>query len=234
MSDAFDPYYSWLGIPPREQPVDYYRLLGIVLYEDNPEVIENAADRQMAHLHTRQLSKHADLSQRLLNEVAMAKVCLANPERKAAYDDQLRKMGKKPLVHRPTPWHGSVPTPIQISPTVERPAGNRPQPLEIEVESPESLRQQRAESRKKRSLITAGVLLISGGVVWAGLWPLLSNLDLAQSSVHAIQVGDQLTRRLVAVVRIELQGLADQRRNDRRQFREDVFDRQHLFEPGLA
>ena len=182
MSDAFDPYYSWLGIPPQEQPVDYYRLLGIVLYEDNPEVIENAADRQMAHLHTQQLSKHAALSQRLLNEVAAAKVCLANPKKKAAYDEQLRKMGKKPLVHRRTPSHGSVPTPIPISPAAERPVGNRPKPVEIKVESPESLRQQRARFREKRSLITAGLLLISAALVLAFLWSFLSNRDLTARS----------------------------------------------------
>ena len=28
MSDHFDPYYTWLGIPPEEQPPDHYRLIG--------------------------------------------------------------------------------------------------------------------------------------------------------------------------------------------------------------
>ena len=43
---SFDPYLNWLGIPPHEQPPNFYRLLGVVLFESNPEVIEQAADRQ--------------------------------------------------------------------------------------------------------------------------------------------------------------------------------------------
>ena len=26
---AFDPYHKWLGIPPKQQPPDHYRLLGV-------------------------------------------------------------------------------------------------------------------------------------------------------------------------------------------------------------
>ncbi|HUT11572.1 MAG TPA: hypothetical protein VMY42_13810 [Thermoguttaceae bacterium] len=103
MSDAFDPYHAWLGIPPREQPANHYRLLGIPEYEDNPSVIENAADRQMMHLRTHQTGKHSKLSQRLLNEVAAAKVCLLNPRPKAEYDEQLREKSKpKKLAKRHT------------------------------------------------------------------------------------------------------------------------------------
>jgi len=29
MVEPFDPYYEWLGIPPRDRPADYYRLLGL-------------------------------------------------------------------------------------------------------------------------------------------------------------------------------------------------------------
>ena len=43
---SFDPYLNWLGIPPHEQPPNFYRLLGVVLFESNPEVIQQAADRQ--------------------------------------------------------------------------------------------------------------------------------------------------------------------------------------------
>jgi formylglycine-generating enzyme required for sulfatase activity len=91
MADAFDPYYVWLGIPPAEQPANHYRLLAINLFESNAEVIENAADQRMVHLRTFQIGRQADLSQRLLNEVATAKVCLLRPEKKAAYDQQLQR-----------------------------------------------------------------------------------------------------------------------------------------------
>lgn len=88
---SFDPYYHWLGIPPREQPPNHYRLLGIELFEPNEDVISFAADRQMAHLRAFQNSKQAADSQRLLNEVSAARVCLLSSERRAAYDAELRE-----------------------------------------------------------------------------------------------------------------------------------------------
>ena len=91
MPEQFDPYHEWLGIPATEQPPNHYRLLGIPAFEESPTVIESAADRQMAHLRTFQLGKRAALSQKLLNEVAAAKVCLLNPGKKAAYDERLRQ-----------------------------------------------------------------------------------------------------------------------------------------------
>jgi hypothetical protein len=91
MQTEFDPFHVWLGIPPEEQPPNRYRLLGIPLFESNADVIAMAADRQMGHLRTFQSGKHSDLSQRLLNDVAAAKVCLLNSAKKAAYDEQLRQ-----------------------------------------------------------------------------------------------------------------------------------------------
>jgi hypothetical protein len=44
----------------------------------------------MAHLRTYQLGPNSELSQRLLNEVATAKLCLLDPMRKAEYDQSLR------------------------------------------------------------------------------------------------------------------------------------------------
>jgi len=86
----FDPYHRWLGIPAEERPANRYRLLGLKLFEDDRDVIESAADRQMAHLRTFQMGKHAEASQKLLNEVAAARVCLLNPDKKAAYDTRLK------------------------------------------------------------------------------------------------------------------------------------------------
>ena len=59
MADTFDPYRMWLGIPPGEQPPNYYRLLGLPPFEDNSESIEHAAQRQTAHLRTLPSGKHA-------------------------------------------------------------------------------------------------------------------------------------------------------------------------------
>jgi hypothetical protein len=90
MGTVFDPYRKWLGIPLWEQPADHYRLLGITPFENDPDVIEAAADRQMAHIRNYQSGQHSELSQKILNELANARVCLLNPEKKSAYDAQLR------------------------------------------------------------------------------------------------------------------------------------------------
>ena len=90
MSESFDPYYEWLGIPPRHQPPNHYRLLGLELFEENADVIERATDRQMAHVRTFQTGKHSKDSQRLLNELSAAKICLLSAARKAEYDAQMR------------------------------------------------------------------------------------------------------------------------------------------------
>jgi len=91
MSEPFDPYHVWLGIAPKDQPPNHYRILGVDLFEANPNAIENAADRQMAHLRTFQAGKHGALSQKILNEVAAAEICLLNRQKKTAYDQHLRE-----------------------------------------------------------------------------------------------------------------------------------------------
>ena len=99
MSETFDPYRKWLGIPPEEQPPHYYRLLGLVPFEADPEVITTAADGRMALLKRFQSGRYAAISQQLLNQIATAKVCLLNAEKRSAYDAQLRvRLGdeKKP------------------------------------------------------------------------------------------------------------------------------------------
>ncbi len=91
MSESFDPYLKWFGIPPRDRPVHHYRLLAIEVFEADAEVIENAADQRMAHLKRFNTGKHSALAEKLLNEVAAARVCLLNPAKKAKYDEELRQ-----------------------------------------------------------------------------------------------------------------------------------------------
>ncbi len=91
MTDSFDPYRKWLGIRPQDQPPHHYRLLGLEIFEADEETIANAADQRMAYLKGFQSGRHLALSQKLLNEVAAARVCLLNPEKKALYDARLRE-----------------------------------------------------------------------------------------------------------------------------------------------
>lgn len=90
MSETFNGYHVWLGIPANEQPPNHYRLLGIAVFESDLDVIDHAADRQMAHVRTFQSGRHQALSQQILNELANARLCLLNAPRKAEYDEQLR------------------------------------------------------------------------------------------------------------------------------------------------
>lgn len=82
-------YHKWLGIPASEQPANHYRLLGLTLFENDPAVIENAADQRLGHLRTLRTSQHVDVAERMLNEVTAAKICLLKPDRKAKYDAML-------------------------------------------------------------------------------------------------------------------------------------------------
>lgn len=115
MAEAFDPYYTWLGIAPDERPVSYYRLLGLRPFEGNPDVIENAAAQRMAHLRTFQTGKHGSQSQAVLNLVAAARICLLNSDKKAAYDAQLRSRlpaspaaARGPVAEADAPIDGSL------------------------------------------------------------------------------------------------------------------------------
>lgn len=107
MSNEFDPYLRWLGIRDPERPPNHYRLLGLHLFESDPEIISEAADRQMMHVRTHQTGQHADLSQKLLNELARAKVCLLNLRRKAAYDEHLKEQIQN--TQEATPFPNEIP-----------------------------------------------------------------------------------------------------------------------------
>lgn len=90
MDEAFDPYYVWLGIPPHEQPPNHYRLLGVALFEPRSDVIQVAAQKQIAHVKSFALSDFADVARRLLMELTQAKLCLLNASKRAEYDARLR------------------------------------------------------------------------------------------------------------------------------------------------
>jgi len=119
MDEAFDPYRKWLGIPPDEQPPNHYRLLGLAPFESDPEVIANAADARMAHLKTFQTGRYAALSQKVLNHLATAKVCLLRAENKEAYDRQLRaelEARQPPAASATRPPPAPPPTPPEVEP----------------------------------------------------------------------------------------------------------------------
>jgi hypothetical protein len=66
MPQAFDPYHRWLGIPPKRQPANHYRLLGLELFETDPEVIRDA----MAELERRDQVAAAEQQKKTLASVS--------------------------------------------------------------------------------------------------------------------------------------------------------------------
>lgn len=92
-SDApsdFDPYQQWLGLSPDERPYDHYCLLGLKPFENDRQVISNAAQRKMAELRKRRRGDSARHAQRLIAELSKATTCLLNANRKRLYDCHLR------------------------------------------------------------------------------------------------------------------------------------------------
>ncbi len=89
--DTFDPYHKWLGISPKDQPPNHYKLLAIDRFEPDVDVIASAADKQMTHIRSYQVGKHSQLSQKILNEISKARICLLSADKKTEYDSYLRQ-----------------------------------------------------------------------------------------------------------------------------------------------
>jgi hypothetical protein len=157
MTDSFDPYYKWLGIHPKDQPPTHYRLLGLERFESDVEVIESAADRQMAHLRSFQVGKHGALSQQLLNKVAAAKRCLLDPAKKALYDETLRgQEGPRQTAHE-----------LHVAPTtalaVALPLNTEPLRAVVPVVQPSDDRARAARPLWQEPVVIAG--LVGGSAI---------------------------------------------------------------------
>ena len=68
-------------------------------------MIDAGANRQMAYLQQRATGEHAAFSQKILNEIAAARLCLLNPKQKSQYDAELNvKLAEKgQTLERPSP-----------------------------------------------------------------------------------------------------------------------------------
>ena len=135
MPDAFDPYNEWLGIPPEEQPPNHYRLLGVDLFEGNAEKIAQAALARTETLRNYQLGSHSKSLQKILSEVARAKICLLDPEKKATYDT---KIGQRIA---PTEPPGPTTTDPNEIPHPQRPAEESAEPIRNLDAQPEAEQQ---------------------------------------------------------------------------------------------
>ncbi|HVX13749.1 MAG TPA: NPCBM/NEW2 domain-containing protein [Pirellulales bacterium] len=116
IAEGFDPYRRWLGIPVGERPPNHYSLLGLNVFEDDADAIANAADRQMAYVRTHQNGPYVAATQKVLNELAAARLCLLNPTQKARYDADLKaKHAPAPRAPIPVPVSSPAPQNEQIA-----------------------------------------------------------------------------------------------------------------------
>ena len=115
MSDDFDPYQKWLGIPPEEQPPNHYRLLTLKPFETNVELIGKTATKLVAYLENRAKGKNPDHARRLLAEVTTVRDCLLDADSKADYDAALSPPRARQSTRSPI-WKPFCATPSRRAP----------------------------------------------------------------------------------------------------------------------
>ncbi len=163
MDKNFDPYHKWLGIPPKNQPANHYRLLAIEPFEDDPEVINLAADQRMSYVRSFQAGQNGEHSQKILTELSQARVCLLDEKARKQYNKSLAPPSKPsaaPAKNSPTPVADSA---TQQLTTVSAVAPNVPS-----VSHGSSGRRKRKQQSGLLALGLVG-LVLAGGVALAAM-----------------------------------------------------------------
>ena len=186
--EPFDPYLQWLGIPRHERPVDPYRLLGLNRFESDVSVIARAADERMTLVRSYQTGRRGLESQRIMNELAAAKVCLLNPLSKENLDRSLRQMAGT-TVAEVTPA-GAPQTMAPQPPPVKPPPVPPPLPapkVRIALDVPDELP---AGPPAKSSpwwvpvvsLVGLAILFLAATIAWGVLQDSLASRNLPSAS----------------------------------------------------
>lgn len=137
MAGAFNPYEEWLELPAGLRPENYYALLGLATFENDPKVIAHAADGLRSRVRRIRPGPHMAEWQALLDEVAAAKTCLLDAKAKASYDAQLRNPSRaktrpvSPPQSAPQPAFQPPPPPPWLQkppPPAAQPAFQEPPP----------------------------------------------------------------------------------------------------------
>ncbi len=170
MSQVYDPYLQWLGIPPQEQPPHLYRLLGLPLYESDMEAIAKAADQRIAFVKAFQTGPYAEAAYRILNELMQARVCLLSLVSKWDYDRRLQE------------HFAALSATAQAAPPVQTTTTEVPYAVEEPLHSIPGVPLRRLPLRRRRKIAVVP-LLISGaivgliGVVGLVAWNVIANPD---------------------------------------------------------
>src|SRR3990172_6725775 len=89
MAEPLDVYRDWLGIADAARPLNDYQLLRKKKLEDNVEKIRAHYRKLSTQVRKYATGKYAAESQKLLNELAKAMLCLTDLQRKREYDASL-------------------------------------------------------------------------------------------------------------------------------------------------
>lgn len=171
----FDPYHKWLGIPRSEQPPNHYRLLGISLYESDPEVIEASAERQLHHIGRCASAPHLSLMQQLHRELLAARDCLLIAAAKQAYDAELKARLGCPMDLAEV--SDTQPSQMRLTAPVNFQAGSG-----IDVAFGESpLVSRRGKRRPDRSVLQFITGAVLGGLI---IWPSYIGLGRPQLQIR--------------------------------------------------
>lgn len=93
MPDTFNPYREWLGLESVAATPDHYALLGLPQNEQDPQRIQQAAERATIRVRSHRPGAQAADWARILDEIQAAKNCLLDPQARAAYDRALSDGG---------------------------------------------------------------------------------------------------------------------------------------------
>ncbi len=100
MATDLDVYRDWLGIEIADRPLNYYQLLRLKKFEDDPARIRSHYRKMNAHVRKYAAGDFAQQSQDLLNELARAMLCLTDMSRKEEYDASMGRAEKGPRKRR--------------------------------------------------------------------------------------------------------------------------------------
>ena len=94
MAKEIDVYREWLGITETTRPLNYYQLLRLKPFDDDTSKIRANYRKMNEHVRRYATGEFADASQRLLNELAKAMLCLTDLQRKREYDAAMGRADK--------------------------------------------------------------------------------------------------------------------------------------------
>jgi hypothetical protein len=135
----FDPYLTWLGIPPEQRPLNCYQLLGIAADVQDANVIQEAAIQRTMQVRPYQTGPHAEDCTRLLNEIAEAQTTLLDPVKRKEYDISLARYQGGPAKYptaQPAP-PAAIPVPVKAA-LPREPAPSKGFPVAVGVAPPAS------------------------------------------------------------------------------------------------